>query len=233
MEPSTILPYPSKLPRMKEQTETINIGIVDDHSLFRKGMINLIHSLDNNFKVVFDAADGDECLQKIQENARPHLLLLDINMPHRDGFSTVEHLQSHHPEIDILVVSMVEKEQSIMRMLKLGVKGYLSKDVEPSDLNAAIRSIREKGYYYTDFITGRLLHDLKNPATKKEISLTPKEKAFLELACSELTYKEIATRMNISVKTVDIYRDGLFKKFDTVSRVGLVLYAVRNELVKV
>ncbi len=218
---------------MKIVAGNLKLAVVDDHSLFRKGLINLVHSLDKGFDVIIEAANGEAFIKHLEEGKLPDMVLMDINMPHLDGFKTVEVLQQNFPDIDVLIISMVEKEESIVCMLKLGVKGYLSKDVEPHDLQQAILSIREKGYYYTDFITGRLLHDLKkNDVNKDAIRLTEKEQVFLQLACSELTYKQIADKMNISVKTVDIYRDALFKKFDAASRVGLVIHAIKHGLVK-
>ena len=215
-----------------EKNDTLKLAVVDDHALFRKGLVNLVHSLDARFRVIFEAGNGEELLRKLAQVEQPEIVLLDINMPHLDGFETVARLQSHFPLINILVVSMIEKEESIVRMLKLGVKGYLSKDVEPSDLKQAILSIREKGFYYTDFITGRLLHDLrKETAAENLVKLTEKERTFLQLVCSELTYKQIADHLNISVKTADVYRDNLFKKFDTVSRVGLVIQAIKRKYV--
>jgi two-component system, NarL family, invasion response regulator UvrY len=217
---------------MQKQLHELKMAVVDDHSLFRKGLINLVHSLDERFKVIIEAANGKELIEQLNTNCLPDIILMDINMPELNGFDAVHLLQKSFPQIDILVVSMVEKEESIVRMLKLGVKGYLSKDVEPHDLKQAILSIKEKGYYYTDFITGRLLHDLRKDDTKDSIRLTDKERNFLELACSELTYKQIADKMNVSFKTVDIYRDNLFKKFDAVSRVGLVIQAIKRGLIE-
>jgi two-component system, NarL family, invasion response regulator UvrY len=217
---------------MNRHDEVIKIAVVDDHSLFRKGMINLVQSLDERFKVIMDAANGEVFLNNLISDDLPDIVLLDINMPHLDGFATVQRLQISFPDIDILVISMIEKEESIVRMLKLGVKGYLSKDVEPADLKKAILSIKEKGYYYTDFITGKLVHELKRNDYISGLNLSEREKAFLELVCTELTYKQIADKMHLSVKTIDIYRDALFKKFETVSRVGLVVYAIKNNLVR-
>lgn len=155
-----------------------------------------------------------------------------------DGFASVQWLNANHPQIKILVVSMVEKEESIMRMLKLGVKGYLSKDVDPPVLGEALNAIMNKGFYYTDFITGKLVHALQNDHDNGKAkndairSMNDREKEFLKLACSELTYNEIAAKMFVSPKTVDGYRNSLFEKFNAKSRVGLVLYALKHELVQ-
>ena len=134
---------------------------------------------------------------------------------------------------------MVEKEESIVHMLKLGVKGYLSKDVEPQVLGEALNAIMNKGFYYTDFITGKLVHALNNNNNSDKVKtdamrlMNDREKEFLQLACSELTYNEIAAKMFLSPKTIDGYRNALFEKFNVKSRVGLVLFAIKNGLVEV
>jgi DNA-binding NarL/FixJ family response regulator len=132
---------------------------------------------------------------------------------------------------------MIEKEESIVRMLRLGVKGYLGKDVEPKELGAALEAIRYKGYYYTDFITGKLIHALRqdSPADSEGAAalhkLNERETDFLRWSCSELTYQEIAGKMFVSPKTIDGYRNILFDKLSVKSRVGLALFAVKHGLV--
>ena len=132
---------------------------------------------------------------------------------------------------------MIEKEETIVRMLKLGVKGYLCKDVEPKELGEALNAIMNKGFYYTDFITGKLVHSLQHVQDDTEMSsalnlMNEREKDFLQLACSEYTYNEIAAKMFLSPKTIDGYRNALFEKLQVKSRVGMALYAVKHGLVK-
>ncbi|MBS1950083.1 MAG: hypothetical protein OJF59_002268 [Cytophagales bacterium] len=212
----------------------IKLALVDDHKLFRKGLISLIEYVNPNYSVLFEADDGLDLQKKINPNNLPHIILLDINMPKMSGFETLAWLNQHHPLVKVLVVSMVEKEETIVQMLKLGAKGYLSKDVEPTELSEALVSIASKGFYYTDFITGKLVHSLQHPDEKSaQHQLSPQEKEFLKLACTELTYAQIADQMCLSPKTIDGYRNTLFEKLEVKSRVGLVLYAVRNNLIKV
>jgi DNA-binding NarL/FixJ family response regulator len=120
-------------------------------------------------------------------------------------------------------------------MLRLGVKGYLCKDVEPQELGNALIAIQNKGFYYTDFATGALLHSLQNdtPNNKSKHAdiMNEQERKFLQFACSELTYNEIADKMFLSPKTIDGYRNSLFEKLNVKSRVGLVIYAIKNGLV--
>ncbi len=219
---------------MSISSRPVKIVIADDHNLFRKGLINIIHSMGDDYIVTGEAANGDEMIDLLIRNPEiPHIAILDINMPGKDGFQTIQWLNTHFPDIRVLVVSMIEREDIILRMLRLGAKGYLSKDVETADLKRAIDAIIQKGFYYTDFMTGRLVHDLQRSSGGNQApELNARETEILKLACSELTYKQIADQLFLSVKTVDTYRDNLFKKLGATSRVGLVIYAVRNNFVQ-
>jgi two-component system, NarL family, invasion response regulator UvrY len=187
------------------------LAVVDDHRLFRKGLISLIEMVSKESTILFEADNGVDLQTKLINNNLPDIILMDVNMPRMDGFATVQWLRVNFPDVKVLVVSMIEKEESIVRMLKLGVKGYLCKDVEPHELGAALRAVHDKGFYYTDFITGKLVHSLQhNDSDKSTIlsdTINEREKKFLELACSELTYNEIADRMFLSPKTIDGYRN--------------------------
>jgi len=210
--------------------------LVDDHILFRKGLRSLIELVSNDYHVLFEADNGKDLQQKISKEIYPDLILMDIHMPDMDGFESVKWLSVNYPLIKILIVSMVQKEDVIVKMLRYGVKGYLCKDVEPRELADALHSVVNKGYYYTDFITGKLVHSIQNSndgdeERKVTSIMNEREKQFLKLACSEMTYNEIAAQMFLSPKTIDGYRNSLFEKLNVKSRVGLALYAVKNGLV--
>lgn len=213
------------------------LALVDDHTLFRKGLINLIEMVNSNYTILFEADNGLDLQKKLDPANQPDIILMDINMPGIDGFASVQWLKDHFPLISILVVSMIEREETIVRMLKLGVKGYLCKDVEPKELGEALHSIINKGFYYTDFITGKLVHSLQNGDNAKSAAeplslMNDRERDFLQLACSEYTYNEIASKMFLSPKTIDGYRNSLFEKLNVKSRVGLALYAVKHGIVQ-
>jgi len=216
--------------------DVLKLGIVDDHRLFRKGLITLIELAYPKCEILFEADNGLDLQQKLIKKNLPEIIIMDVNMPGMDGFASAQWLKENYPDIKVLVVSMVEKEETIVRMLKLGVKGYLSKDVEPQELGEALRSIMNRGFYYTDYLTGKLVMSIQSDgAGKQKVTNMPqmndREKLFLELACSELTYNEIADKMFLSPKTIDGYRNSLFEKLSVKSRVGLALYAVRHGLV--
>lgn len=210
-----------------------SIVIVDDHLLLAGSLEKLIQSFPG-FNVLYHARNGLELQQKIKSGAGiPDLVLLDINMPVMDGFETAEWLTEAHPEIKVLALSMEDDEQVILKMLRRGAKGYLLKDIHPEKLKAALNEVIIKGYYHSEKVAATLLHSLQPDHKKDEIKLKENEITFLKLACSEMTYKEIAEIMNLSPKTIDGYRQELFNKLHIKNRVGLVIYALKNNFYQI
>lgn len=230
---------------MNASIDTVRLGIVDDHNLFRKGLIKLIHlaDKDNRYEVVFEAENGYDLKDKLDMRHPPDIVLMDIDMPDMDGYQAVKWLKDTHPSVCVLVISMFESEEAIIKMLRMGVKGYLSKDIEVEDMHMALEAISRKGYYYSDFVSGVMANNIvKNAAGETDATddssivwnnLTEREKEFLKLACTELTYQQIAEKMNLSPKTIDGYREILFQRFSVRSRVSLAMYAVKNRFVKI
>jgi two-component system, NarL family, invasion response regulator UvrY len=210
-----------------------SIVLVDDHILFRKGITELINKYEG-FSVIWEASNGMDFIKNLKSCEKPEIVLLDIAMPEMDGFETASWIKTKHPEIKILVLSMFDQEKSIIRMLKLGVNGFILKDADPVELREAIVQIEEKGFYYSELVSGTMASSLRNENKKQdEIQLSEREIKFLELACTEMTYKEIADKMCLSFRTIDGYRDNLFLKLNIKSRVGLALYAIKNEIIKI
>ena len=212
------------------------IALVDDHILLRNGLANLVSDL--GYEVLFQADNGKDFLQKIKTNAPPDLVLMDINMPQMDGYETSLWLKNNLPHVKVLALSMYDDENAIIRMLKNGARGYILKDTEPAELKASLESILQKGFYYSEMVTGRLIHSINNMngpenSTKNVLGLNAREIEFLKLASTEMTYKEIAEKMNLSPRTIDGYRDDLFERLNIKSRVGLVIFAIKNKIVNV
>lgn len=213
-----------------------SIALADDHSLLRIGLAQLVESLGNT--ILFEADNGKELLDKLDKKNLPDIVLMDINMPEMDGFQTTQWLKTNHPEIKVLALSMYDNETSIIRMLKCGARGYILKDSEPAELKAAIHAVMEKGFYYSELVSGKLMHainkmDEGSEGLKSLVPLNERETDFLKYSCTELTYKEIADKMFVSPRTIDGYRDALFEKLHVKTRVGLVMYAIRNGIVNV
>lgn len=210
------------------------VAVVDDHVLLRSALARLICSYEN-YSVAFEASNGKEFIEKLSKQVLPDIVLLDINMPEMDGYETARWLSKHYPQIKILALSMESDDTNIIQMIKLGAKGFLMKNVEPEELNGALDSVLEKDFYLSDTISGKVISGLQSGAQKasEPETLTEKEKDFLRLICTELTYKDIAERMFISPRTLDDYRNALFEKLNVHSRMGLAIYALRNKLVDI
>lgn len=211
----------------------VKIAVVDDHRLFRLGLIALIESYSSQYRVIMDANDGKEFLDSIDPNNVPDLLLLDENMPYMSGYETAVALKEKYPNVKVLIITMIEEEEKLIRMLKIGVNGYLSKDVEPDELKDAIETIVKKGFYYTDYLTGKLIQMVGDKVNKKKTNpiLSEQELRVLKFICRDYSYKQIAEEMELSIKTVETYRVSLFDKLNVKSRVGLVMYAVKNGII--
>ena len=212
------------------------VVLVDDHVLLRNGLASLVKDL--GYDVLFEADNGKDFLDKLKTKSLPDLVLMDINMPQMDGYDTALWLKRNHPDVKILALSMYDDENAIIRMLKNGAKGYILKDTEPSELRAALESLLTKGFYYSEMVTGRLIHSINNidepeSGTKNLLGLNDREIEFLKLAATEMTYKEIAEKMLLSPRTIDGYRDDLFDKLNIKSRVGLVIFAIKNKIVSI
>ena len=208
--------------------ETVQIALIDDHRLFRSGIASLIDNF-TGYNVLFEAGNGEEMIQKISPEQMPDIVLLDINMPVKDGTLSAQWLRKHHPGISIIILSMFDDADKVLTMLRLGVKGYLLKDAEPFEFEQALQKVSLGEVYYPEFVTKYLLNNFNHEAEPSK--LNTRELEFLKLVGTELTYKEIADQMCISIRTVDGYRDNLFEKLHIKSRVGLVLYAIKNKII--
>ncbi|MEN5231477.1 response regulator transcription factor [Sphingobacterium faecium] len=209
----------------------ISIAIIDDHNLFRQGMMSLLSEF-KEIQIVFDASNGQEMKDKIGCHPLPEVILMDINMPVMDGYQSTSWIKEHYPQIKVLALSMFDDDKPIINMLKSGAGGYLLKESKTSDVVAAIKTINEHEYFLNDLVSGRLLRNIQDNKPIQNIlaDLSANEIKFLQLCCSEYTYKEIADQMNLSPHTIDNYRQNLFQKFEIKSRTGLVLFALKNEL---
>jgi two-component system, NarL family, invasion response regulator UvrY len=212
-----------------------NIALVDDHSMIRQSLSLLILSMGHT--VMAQAENGREFIETLNPHALPDILLLDIHMPIMNGYETASFISKHYPFIKIIALSVFENEEAIVRMLRNGARGFLKKSSEPGILKKAIDLLQETDCYYIPELNSRGLNYsscMRPRFLKASFSdLTKKQIEFLHHASSELTYKEIAVRMGISTRTVDDYRETLFKKLNTRSRIGLVLHAIRSGVIDI
>jgi DNA-binding NarL/FixJ family response regulator len=205
----------------------IDIGIVDDHTLFRNGLSRLLSEF-SELHILFEAGNGLEMKSHLEKHSLPEVILMDINMPLMDGFTSTHFIKTKYPEIKVLAISMFEDDQSVIKMIKSGASGYVLKESRPKEVLEAIKTIVSRGVFINEMVTGKLIRSISFAENHPTIS--SKESEFLKFCCSELTYKEIAGKMCVSPRTIDNYRESLFQKLNLKSRTGLVLYAVQNKL---
>ncbi len=211
------------------------VALVDDHELLRSGLAAIINSFDG-YKVIMQSGNGKEFIDQLNQDGPPDIVLLDITMPVMDGFETAEWIKKNLSSTRVLVLSMLENDIAIIRMMKNGARGYLLKDSKPKIFKQALDSIRDTGYFINELISDKLMNYISNgnsfAVNAPFGSLTDNEVHFLRLICSDKTYKEIAEEMCVSPRTIDSYRDNLFKKLDIKTRVGLAIFAMKHNLVE-
>jgi two-component system invasion response regulator UvrY len=219
---------------MAKTTKKITVAIADDHSLLRSALAKLINTFEG-YSIIIEADNGKDLRSRIQQQLLPDIVMLDVNMPEMDGFETTQWLHKNYPQIKVLALSMMSDERTIIKMFRLGAKGYLLKNTDPEELKKALDSLMNKDVYLSEYVSNKLVSGLHQDADKpvKETVLNEREREFLRWTCSELSYKDIAEKMFVSPRTVDDYRQALFTKLKVHSRVGLVMYAIKNGIAEV
>lgn len=206
------------------------IVIVDDHLLISKALGGIISNF-GQFEVLYECENGLELKEKFNEEKNiPNIVLLDVSMPVMDGFETAKWLTELYPQVLIMALSMQDDEESLIKMIKNGTKGYLLKNSHPIELEKALLALLKNGFYYPDWASNKLFANINKNVSSVEITITlsEREKEFLRFTVSELTYKEISEKMFCSPRTVEGYRDSLCEKLELKSRVGLAVFAMKN-----
>lgn len=217
-----------------KKNQTTSVILADDHVLLRDALANLINAFDD-FRIIGTADNGEALLSLIQHQVPPDLLLLDLNMPTMDGYEAARQVQKKFPAVKMIILTMYDSEIALIRLLQIGVRGFLKKDIHPAELKIALKAVVEDGYYYTNTATGKIASFFykshQNHVPMDRNLLSEIEIQFLKYASTDMTYKEIAMHMRLTPRTIDSYRDGLFEKLDVKSRVGLAIYSVKNGIV--
>lgn len=212
------------------------VAVVDDHQLVRTGLVQMVQALPG-WEVMIEAANGKDFIDQTHLLSPPDIVLLDIRMPIMDGYETALWIRSHLPETRVLVVSMVSREPAVIRMLRLGIYGFITKDTNMAELHQALIRIQQKQFHVNELVGNRIFHYFSETPTEQlpdeKMAITDREFIFLRKCCSELTYRQIAKQMHVSPRTIDTYRDHLFEKLQVRTRVGLVIYALRSGLIEV
>lgn len=214
--------------------EIIKVAIADDHKIFRKGVILSLRSY-TNIKFVMEADNGEELLQKIPESM-PDVILCDLKMPIKDGIDATRVISREYPNIRVIILTMFEDDRFVGHLMDCGAAGYLLKSTDPTEIKRAIMDVMRTGFYLNPFVNRILIKknyskQKFNPSLTSEVVLSEREKEVLTLVCMEFTAQEIAAKMDISARTVEAIKDRLMERFGVKNSVGLVFYAMKNQLI--
>lgn len=210
------------------------IYIADDHTLFRKAMVNLLRTF-QRVSEVKDAENGKELLTMIKYE-EPDVAIVDLQMPVMDGAETCEQIIKRNPDVKIIILTMHDSDKYILHMMEMGVHAFLLKNTEPDELEKAIYSVAEKDFYHNDLVAAVLRKNVKDQKKGqrpnfKPAELTEREKEILVLICRELTIKEIGVKLSLSENTVRNHRVNMMEKISVNNTVGLVKYAYEAGIV--
>lgn len=216
-----------------------NIGIVDDHALLRKGVVELMNGYDK-LHVSYEASNGQELIDMLDSNSgiKMDVVLLDIKMPVLNGIDTLKVLSKSYPHIKVIMLSMFDDTPYIIEAIKFGAKGFLLKNTDPEEIIDAIESVQRKDIFVNEHLTNSLLSNIRKKNIKKSSSLnynltfTKVEDLVLEYICQGYTNMEIANEIFKSVRTVEGYRKKLLDKTNTKNTAALVAWAFRNGFVE-
>jgi DNA-binding NarL/FixJ family response regulator len=212
---------------------SIRVLVADDHALFRAGIRKLLQSFEG-IDVVGEAADGDEAL-RLCATERPDVLLMDIAMPGLNGVEAAARLTRDAPRPRVIILSMHTGQEHVLRAIRAGAAGYLLKDATPAELEAAVRAVARGEVYLSPSISRYLVDDYVRRAGSDASPLdrlTPRQREVLQLIAEGNTTKAIATRLGLSVKTVETHRAQLMDRLETRELAGLVRLAVRLGIVQ-
>jgi hypothetical protein len=210
----------------------IKIMIADDHSMIREGLKSLLE-LEGDIQVVAEAEDGVDCLEKLKI-CTPDVLLLDINIPRKNGLEVLQTLKSSKSKVKVLVLTVHNEVEYLMKAVDIGVDGYILKDSESAELKKAIFSIVEGENYIQPSLIPSLNSKMieKNRDEGKIESLTKRELEVLKLLAVGMYNKEVAEKLNISERTVKNHVSNIFKKIEVTDRTQAAVFAIRNNLIE-
>lgn len=213
----------------------LRIYIADDHTLFRKAMVNLLQTF-KRVSEVKDAENGKELLTLMKYDV-PDVAIVDLQMPVMDGSETCQNIIQKYPDVKLIILTMHDSEKYILHMMEMGVHAFLLKNTEPDELERAIYAVVEKDFYHNDLVASALRKNFndkkytKNPLLKST-ELSDREKDIVRLLCQELTNKEIGDRLGLSERTVENHRYRILEKLNLKSTIGLVRYAYESGIIK-
>lgn len=209
----------------------IKIALVDDHEMFRSG-VKLILSEYKNWEIIIEAQNGKEFLEQLKVMT-PDVVLLDISMPVLNGYETTKQALKKHPDLKIIVLSMLNEDDYYFKMIEAGVKGFVLKNSGVDELSRAIQEVSEGNNYFAQDLLKKIILKVNNKSVDKRLKLTDRETEVLVLICNGNTNKEISNKLFLSVKTIEKYRHSLIQKTETRNTAHLVMFAIKNKLIEI
>lgn len=211
----------------------IKVMIADDHAMVREGIKRLLE-YDGTIEVIAEASDGQECLEML-EKEKPEVLLLDINMPKKNGIEVLEKIKKDKMNLKVLILTVHSEVEYLLKAVDIGVDGYILKDSESSELKKAISVILDGESYIQPSLIPSLNSRLINRDADKEKleKLTKRELEVLVEMASGMFNRDIASNLNISERTVKNHISNIFKKIDVADRTQAAVFAIKNDLVKI
>lgn len=211
---------------------SIKVMICDDHAMMREGIKQLLE-FDGSISVVAEASDGVECMDRLKF-VIPDVLLLDINMPNKNGIEVLEDIRRRKLQVKVLILTVHNEIEYLVRAVDIGIEGYLLKDSDSSELKEAIEKVMEGENYIQPSLVPLLNSRLISRDTDMEKIdlLTRRELEVLILVANGMFNKEIAIKLNISERTVKNHISNIFKKIDVADRTQAAVFAIRNDLIK-
>jgi len=217
--------------------EPIQIALVDDHAMFRAGLIALLENFED-ITVLFESSHGQDFLNKL-ENHQPDLIIVDLKMPHMSGQHLIVKVRERYPEMKIIVLSMFDDESVILNCLKeLRVNSYLMKSAPPKELYEAISKVHEEGFYFNPHISQIMFEGLRKRKVAVQSNdiakaISEREKEVLQLICSGDTNSEIAEKLFISKRTVEGHRKNLLEKTNCKNTASLVAFSFQQKMIAI
>ncbi|MFT5642100.1 MAG: two-component system response regulator NreC [Cyclobacteriaceae bacterium] len=209
----------------------ISIAIIDDHQLFREGLLSLLSAAEDDYCLIGSFNSGILFFEFLEQNVLPDILLLDINMPEMDGFSVIQKIKKRKLKMKIIVLSMHDDGSYILKAARNGADGYLLKNVDAAELRQAIFKVYDGVKYFSSEVSSRMF-DILSLEGIMPSKLTPKENEVLQLISKGLTTKEIAVKLFVSSRTIETHRLNMMKKLSVKNSAELISTAMKLNLIK-